>query len=92
MKIEPDILHEGKNLILKRDRDTLIMDVKWGGRISRNQIELIESKGMENVEDETWYGPAEREKEVLGLVKFFDRDWVSREAERLAVQQRMGGR
>ena len=68
------------------------MDVRWGGRISRNQIELIESTGMQNVEDETWMGDAARQQEILGLVKFFDRDWVSREAERLATQQVMGGR
>ena len=86
-------LHHGKNIRLKRDGDdTLILDVQWGGRITRDQIALIEAKGMVEAEDGTWYGDAKHQGEVMKLVKLIDKDWVSREAERLAFQQVRGGR
>ena len=85
-------LHSGRNILLKLDGDTLILDGQWGGRITRDQIALIEAKGMVNSGEDTWYGAVESQAEVLKLAKLIDQPWVSREEERRAFQQMRGGR
>lgn len=85
-------LHEGKNLHLKEDGDALILDVKWGGHFTRDQIAMVEARGMVEAENDTWYGDAAHKAEILKLVTTIDQPWASREAERLAMQQMRGGR
>ena len=85
-------LHDGKNLLQQNSDGTLVLDVHWGGRITRDQIAMVEAKGMVNGGEDTWFGPAEHQGEILELVKFIDQPWVSRDAERLAMQQVRGGR
>ena len=85
-------LLDGPNVDLKQDGDTLILDVRWGGRITRDQIKLIESKGMVEAENDTWYGDAKARPEVEALVKLINQPWASREEERRAFQAMVGGR
>ena len=83
---------EGPNLHLKEDSLCLILDVKWGGRITRDQMALVKARGMEEAEDGTWYGDLKHRPEVEALVKAIDEPWVSREESRLRTQQIRGGR
>ena len=85
-------LHEGPNLHLKQDSEGLTLDVKWGGRITRDQIKLIESKGMVEGENDTWYGGNESRAEVEQIVKAIDEPWIMREQSRQRTQEIMGGR
>ena len=86
-------LHSGKNLTLTLECDMLSLQVNWGGRITHDQIALVEAKGMtEKPGEDTWYGDAKHRAELVELVKLIDGQWVSREAERLAMQQIRGGR
>ena len=88
-------LHDGKNLILKQDRDYLILDRKIRGRLSRRDVARID-RLMTPAEEDTWYGEASKRQEVEALVKDIEERragfWTSKSEMERAHQQRIGGR
>ena len=85
-------LHSGRKLLLKVAGNTLILDIKPWGHLTHDGISLLEAEGLVKSGVDSWFGPAERQNEILRTVRSIDRDWVSREAERLGCQQMLGGR
>lgn len=87
------VLHSGKNLLLKQDGDTLILDAKREGALTESQVSQIDRLMSRSAED-SWFGDASKQAEVLALVKQIERDlpWTSRAEESRAYQQRIGGR
>lgn len=84
-------LHDGKNLALKLDGNTLILDIKPDGELTAAQVRKLD-RLMSPAGEDTWFGDASKQAEVLALVGRIERPWTSRaEAER-AAQQRIGGR
>jgi hypothetical protein len=87
------VLHSGKNLLLKQDGDTLILDTKLGGKLTESQVSQIDDL-MSPADEDSWFGEASKREEVVALVKQIERDlpWTSRAEESRANQQRIGGR
>jgi hypothetical protein len=87
------VLHSGKNLLLKQDSDTLILDTKLNGKLTESQVSQIDAL-MSPTDETSWFGEASKREKVVALVKQIERDlpWTSRAEESRAHQQRIGGR
>ena len=88
-------LLDGDNLLLKLDRNTLILDKKLDGKLSHREIRKID-RLMSPADEDTWYAESSKREAVETLVKEIEerraKFWTSKAEEERAAQQRVGGR
>ena len=84
-------LHDGKQLILKEDGDTLLLDVKLEGELTPAQIRKLD-RILTPADEDSWFGDTSRKHEILALVRQIEMPFTSRAEEARARQQRVGGR